>query len=151
MLVANVSEVERAPVGSVPPSDEHEATVIRHLRDVHDALGERPALELWHEAQHFQSEGQQLYALGQIDLAARARIDDLFYAIAHGVRQRLNYEEKSHRPVLDELDAFNDARNPEWQEAMWGAEDQPLGDSYDWQQAGCHGASVHATGMDDAH
>ncbi len=53
--------------------------------------------------------------------------------------------------VLDELDAFNDARNPEWQEAMWGAEDQPLGDSYDWQQAGCHGASVHATGMDDAH
>ena len=43
------------------------------------------------------------------------------------------------------------ARNPEWQEAMWGAEDQPLGDSYDWQQAGCHGASVHATGMDDAH
>jgi arginine decarboxylase len=104
VLVANVSEVERAPEGSVPPQREGEAAVIRHLREVRDALDERPALELWHEAQHFQSEGQSLYALGQIDLAERARLDDLFYAIAHGVRQRLNYEEKSHRPVLDELD-----------------------------------------------
>ena len=104
VLVANVSEVERAPEGSVPAFVDGEAMVIRHLRDVHDALDERPPLELWHEAQHFQSEGQQLYALGQLDLAERARIDDLFYAIAHGVRRRLNYEEKSHRPVLDELD-----------------------------------------------
>ncbi|WP_353813537.1 hypothetical protein [Agromyces sp. SYSU T00266] len=52
--------------------------------------------------------------------------------------------------VRDELDAFNDARTPEWQEAFWGADDQPLGDAYDWTQAGCHGASVHYTGMDDA-
>ncbi|KQM82607.1 hypothetical protein [Agromyces sp. Leaf222] len=49
------------------------------------------------------------------------------------------------------LDAFNDSRNPEWQLAMWGADDQPLGEDYDWKQAGCHGASVHDTGMDDAH
>jgi arginine decarboxylase len=104
VLVANVSEVERAPEGSVPRADGDEAMVIRHLRDIHDALDERPALELWPEAQHFQAEGQSLYALGQIDLAERARIDDLFYAIAHGVKRRLNYEEKSHRPVLDELD-----------------------------------------------
>ncbi|GGI43969.1 hypothetical protein BCL57_000225 [Agromyces flavus] len=53
--------------------------------------------------------------------------------------------------VINELDAFNDARTPEWREAMYGADDQPLGNAYDWQQAGCHGAAVHATGMDDAH
>ncbi|HRN62743.1 MAG TPA: arginine decarboxylase, partial [Luteimonas sp.] len=41
--------------------------------------------------------------LGQIDLVHRARIDDLFYAIAHGVRARLSYDERNHRPVLDEL------------------------------------------------
>ncbi|KAG1081692.1 hypothetical protein G6F40_015396 [Rhizopus arrhizus] len=63
----------------------------------------RPAVELFQEAQHFHAEGLASYALGQIDLPQRARIDDLFYAIAHGVRARLSYDEKSHRPVLDEL------------------------------------------------
>jgi arginine decarboxylase len=78
--------------------------VIRHLRELHAELGERPALELFHEAQHHHAESQTLYALGQIGLTDRARSDDLFYAIAHGVRSRLSFEEKSHRAVLDELD-----------------------------------------------
>ncbi|WP_127792562.1 hypothetical protein [Agromyces sp. LHK192] len=52
--------------------------------------------------------------------------------------------------VLDELDALNGSRDPAWMEAMYGPDDQPLGEDYDWRQAGCHGASVHATGMDDA-
>ena len=103
VLVANVSEVETAPQGSVPPAEDDEPAVIRHLRDVHAALGERPALELFQEAQHYQSEGLDLYALGQLDLRQRARLDDLFYAIAHAVRARLSYDEKSHRAVLDEL------------------------------------------------
>ena len=34
------------------------------------------------------AEGLSLYALGQIDLAHRARIDDLFYAIAHARARR---------------------------------------------------------------
>ncbi|NLB14747.1 MAG: biosynthetic arginine decarboxylase [Gammaproteobacteria bacterium] len=103
VLVANVSEVEAAPQGSVPPPEDDEPAVIRHLREVHAALGERPAKELFHEAQHYQSEGLDLYALGQLDLRQRARLDDLFYAIAHGVRARLSYDEKNHRAVLDEL------------------------------------------------
>jgi len=58
---------------------------------------------LFHEAQHHHSEGLSLYALGQIDLTHRARIDDLFYAIAHAVRARLDVRERSHRELLDEL------------------------------------------------
>ncbi|MBB1088879.1 arginine decarboxylase [Lysobacter sp. SG-8] len=104
VLVANVSEVEQAPEGRVPDVHDDEPAVIRHLREVHAELGERPAVELFHEAQHHHSEGLSLYALGQIDLVHRARIDDLFYAIAHGVRARLNPGEKSHQAVLDELD-----------------------------------------------
>ena len=104
VLVANVSEVETAPEGAVPSAHAAEPAVIRHLREIHEALGERPALELFHEAQHHHLEGQTLYALGHIGLTDRARIDDLFYAIAHGVRGRLSFDEKSHRAVLDELD-----------------------------------------------
>ncbi|HZH42545.1 MAG TPA: arginine decarboxylase [Lysobacter sp.] len=103
VLIANVSEVERAPEGRVPPAQDDEPAVIRHLREIHAELASRPAVELFHEAQHFHSEGVSAYALGQIDLRQRARLDDLFYAIAHGVRQRLSYDEKSHRDLLDEL------------------------------------------------
>ena len=103
VMVVNVSEVERAPEGQVPRSDDDEPSVVRHLRETHAALGQRPALELFHEAQHHLAEGQALYALGQITLRHRARLDDLFYAIAHDVRERLTAQERSHRDVLDEL------------------------------------------------
>ncbi|MGY1410713.1 arginine decarboxylase [Luteimonas sp. A611] len=103
MLVANVVEVEQAPEGRVPDVHDDEPGVIRHLRVIHAELDERPPVELFHEAQHFHAEGLAAYALGQVDLVHRARIDDLFYAIAHGVRARLSYDEKNHRVVLDEL------------------------------------------------
>ena len=35
--------------------------------------------------------------------------------------------------------------------ALWGRDDQPFGDDYDWIQAGCQGYAVHATGMDGTH
>jgi arginine decarboxylase len=105
VLIANVSEVERAPAGAVPPPGHDEPPVVRHLRDVHAALDSRPALELFHEAQHFLSEGQALYALGQLDLAHRALLDDLFHAVMHRVRERLRPDERSHRPLIDELDS----------------------------------------------
>jgi arginine decarboxylase len=103
VMVVNVSEVEAAPQGRVMPAEKFEPMVLKHLREVHAALDQRPALELFHEAQHYLSEGQTLYSLGQITLEQRARLDDIFYAVAHGVRLRLTGEEKSHRDVLDEL------------------------------------------------
>jgi len=103
VLVANVAEIERAPEGRVPEAHDDEPAVIRHLRELHDELDTRPAVELFHDAQHQHAEGLSLYALGQLDLVHRARIDDLFYAIAHAVQARLRYEEKSHRDLLDEL------------------------------------------------
>ncbi|MDH5830898.1 arginine decarboxylase [Luteimonas sp. M1R5S18] len=103
MLVANVVEVEQAPEGRVPDAHDDEPHAIAYLREIHGDLDRRPPVELFQEAQHFHAEGLAAYALGQIDLVARARIDDLFYAIAHGVRARLEYGEKSHRPLLDEL------------------------------------------------
>ncbi|MBP6797624.1 MAG: arginine decarboxylase [Luteimonas sp.] len=103
LLVANVVEVEQAPEGRVPDEHDDEPHAIRYLREIHGELDKRPPVELFQEAQHFHAEGLAAYALGQIDLVARARIDDLFYAIAHGVRARLSYDEKNHRPLLDEL------------------------------------------------
>ena len=103
VLVVNVSEVEQAPAGSAPPVRADEPAVLRRLREVHAEIGARPATELYHEAQYHLSEGQSLYALGQISRADRAELDDLYYAIVNAVRGYLKPDERSHRQVLDEL------------------------------------------------
>lgn len=103
VLVSNVSEVEQAPEGRVPEPHDDESTPVRQLRELHAELPGRPAVEVFHEATQAHAEGLALYSLGQLDLVQRARIDDLFYAIAHAVKARLTYDEKSHRDLLDEL------------------------------------------------
>ena len=103
VLIANVSEVERAPEGRVPSANDDESLPVRRLRELHAEMAARPAVEVFHEATQAHAEGLSLYSLGQIDLVQRARIDDLFYATAHAVKARLTYDEKSHRDLLDEL------------------------------------------------
>ncbi|HET6587276.1 MAG TPA: arginine decarboxylase [Oleiagrimonas sp.] len=105
VLVVDVSEVETVPDGDVPSPAEDEPAVLRHLREVHAALDERPLRELYQEARFHLAEGQALYALGQLDLDQRARLDDLYYAVANEVRRRMNPAERANRQVLDELDA----------------------------------------------
>lgn len=103
VLVANVSEVEQAPQGRISPVTDDEPAALRHLRALLDELDERPALELYLEAQHHLAEGQDLFALGGMSLTQRGHLDDLFYALAHQVRSRLDPAERSHRDALDAL------------------------------------------------
>jgi arginine decarboxylase len=103
VLVVNVSEVEKAPEGGVPPQRDDEPMVLRHLREILDEIDARPPTELYHEAQYRLSEGHSLYALGQLALADRARLDDLYYAILNAVRPRLKPEEPPQREIIDEL------------------------------------------------
>ncbi|WP_033409224.1 arginine decarboxylase [Rudaea cellulosilytica] len=103
VLVTNVSDIERAPEGRIPPSDSDEPVVLRRLREIHGEIGERSVIELYHEAQHHWSEGHSLFALGQLTLRQRARADDLYYAIVNALRLRLKPEERAHRQALDEL------------------------------------------------
>jgi arginine decarboxylase len=81
-----------------------EPAVLRHLQEVHAELDTRPVVELYQEALHHWTEGQTLFALGQLTLDERARLDDRFYAIANAIRARLKPEERSHRAAADELD-----------------------------------------------
>ncbi|MGH8215834.1 MAG: biosynthetic arginine decarboxylase [Rhodanobacteraceae bacterium] len=104
VLVVNVSEVERAPDGVVPPVADNESPVLRALRDTLAALDKRPVREVWQDAQQYLNEGHLLYAQGQLDLAQRAKLDGLYHAVALGVRKRLKPDERSHREIADVLD-----------------------------------------------
>ena len=103
VLVTNVSDIERAPEGRVPPADAEEPAVLRRLREIHGEIDQRAVVELYHEAQHHWSEGHALFSLGQITLRERARLDDLYYAIVTALRPRLSPAERAHRQALDEL------------------------------------------------
>ncbi len=103
VLVVNVSDIERAPTGRVPPADINDASVLHRLREIHAEVDSRSVIELYHEAQHHWTEGHALFALGQLTLRQRARLDDLYYAIVNALRSRLKPEERSHRQALDEL------------------------------------------------
>jgi arginine decarboxylase len=104
VMVVNVTEVEAVPTGMVADPREGEPAVLRHLRDTWAELGQRPPLELFHEAQHHHAEGLSLYAEGHLGLRDRAQLDDMYYAIAGAVRPRLLPTERAHRQALDELD-----------------------------------------------
>jgi arginine decarboxylase len=104
VLVVNVSEVEPAPDGAVPPATDDESPVLRSLRETLAALDTRPVREIWQDAQQYLHEGQLLYAQGVLDLSQRAKLDALFHAIALGVRSRLRPDERSHREIIDALD-----------------------------------------------
>ena len=103
VLVTNVSDIERAPEGRVPPTDADEPAALRRLREIHAEIDQRAVIELYHEAQHHWTEGHALFALGQLTLRQRARMDDLYYAIVTALRLRLKPEERPHRQALDEL------------------------------------------------
>ncbi|MGD9583084.1 MAG: arginine decarboxylase, partial [Lysobacterales bacterium] len=92
-----------APTGTIPAARASESHALAHLREIYAAIGQRPPLELYHEAQHFLSEGQSLFALGSMTLTERAALDQIFHAIAHAVRGRLKPDERAHRAALDEL------------------------------------------------
>jgi arginine decarboxylase len=104
VLITNVSDIERAPQGRIPPGDADEPAVLKHLREIHAEADTRAVIESYHDAQHQWSEGHALFALGQLSLRHRARLDDLYYAIVNALRVRLKPEERSHRQALDELD-----------------------------------------------
>jgi arginine decarboxylase len=103
VLVTNVSDIERAPEGRIPPADADEPAVLRRLREIHGEIDQRAVVELYHEAQHHWSEGHALFSLGRITLRERARLDDLYYAIVTALRPRLSPAERAHRQALDEL------------------------------------------------
>jgi arginine decarboxylase len=104
VLVVNVSEVEAAPDGVVPPEAPGESPVLRSLRETLAALDERPVREVWQDAQQYLNEGQLLYAQGVLNLPQRAKLDALFHAIALGIRAHLKPDERSHREIIDALD-----------------------------------------------
>ncbi|GMU42471.1 MAG: biosynthetic arginine decarboxylase [Xanthomonadales bacterium] len=103
VLVSDVTAVERMPEGNPAAGAHAQSSALKHLHELYGELDRRPLLEVYHEAQHHQQEGQTLFALGAMSLAERAALDDVYYAIVHAIHARLRHDGRGQQQALDEL------------------------------------------------
>ncbi|MHB8455481.1 MAG: biosynthetic arginine decarboxylase [Acidiferrobacterales bacterium] len=104
VLITNVVDVEPAPGQELPEAARaDEPQVVQDLWRGLDSLAQRPTLEAYHDAAHFLAEAQSMFTHGVLDLAARARVEQLYFATCQRVRDRLQPGIRTHRETLDEL------------------------------------------------
>lgn len=104
VLITDVVDVEATPDIQPPKADEKEPHTLQELHGLVDELDHRPPLEVWHDAAAWLADVQSQYTHGVLDLAARARAEQLYAAICFGVRARLDPTIRAHRDALDELE-----------------------------------------------
>ena len=86
VLVTNVLGVTDFRRFNVPAAaDEEESELIRDISEVSENLTSKNYLESYHDAQQMREEGMTLFNVGQLSLAERARVEELFWRICEKV------------------------------------------------------------------
>ncbi len=104
VLVTNVIDVELATTPAVlePPAAD-EAQILRDMWEGLQMLPERSPVEAYHDAAYRISQVQGMFNHGVLNLAQRARAEQISHATFDKVRARLDPGLKAHREILDEL------------------------------------------------
>jgi arginine decarboxylase len=76
--VLGVDEVPRR--AKLEPPGEEEHRVIKELYEIGSRISHKTALESYHDALQLKEEATSLFALGFLDLLARARVEELFWS-----------------------------------------------------------------------
>jgi len=104
VLITNVIDIEQAPVDkSLSPPGDDEPLIMHDLWQALQNLNDRSVREIYHDAEHWVAEAQSMYTHGVLNLAQRARAEQMFFAICSRVHALLKPETRSHREILDEL------------------------------------------------
>ena len=108
VLVTNVTATEHFPVelGSDEIASEPEETVhpvIAHLYDLLENSDRREPEESFLEAEHWLSEGRNLFLYGDLPLADRARLEPLYFALLHRILQRLDPDHRRQRELRERI------------------------------------------------
>lgn len=103
VLITNL--IDHEPVEAAAPAalPDDAPPVLHDLARTLAEAQRQPAVESYHDAVHWFAEAQQLFRAGRLDLAGRARAEQLYFAILRAVRGRLQPENRAHREIGDEL------------------------------------------------
>jgi arginine decarboxylase len=81
VLVFNVLGSNEILLGQIPPRLEGgEHRILQSLYETYDSVTRKNYLEAWHDALQLKEEGTTAFNLGVLDLRARARLEQLFWA-----------------------------------------------------------------------
>lgn len=104
VLVVNVTDVERHN-DQLPVienlSDQPE--VIQQLAELLAPTDPEMVTEIYWRAMHLIEEVSAQYSVGKLDLHQKALAEQSYYAICRRLSDQLKARQKSHRPVMDEL------------------------------------------------
>ena len=107
LLMVPVVDVEPAPgTGPVPEAAPDEPAPLTELRALLERVAADNALEVWHDALYWRERMQARFLEGEGALAARARAEHLFLALAHRIRPLLDAREPQAREIRESLDAL---------------------------------------------
>jgi len=108
VLITDIIDSEQVvhPEQTEQPSAE-DAMILHNLWYGLESLQRNPSgrsvAEAYHDALHWMSEAQGMYAHGLLDLQQRARAEELYFATCWKVLERLPATARAHREIVDDL------------------------------------------------
>jgi arginine decarboxylase len=102
MLISNIIETESIETDApLPAPGKHECQ-----RELHQLLGnlrQGAAVEQYRHAQYWFDQAQGLYNAGQLSLAERAQVEQVYFTICRQLQGLLQHSSRVQREVLDEI------------------------------------------------
>jgi arginine decarboxylase len=104
VLITNVIDMEATPVARAETAaDDAAHPLLRRFVRGLDDLELRSPVETYQDARQLLDEARGMFEEGALDLACRARAEELFYATCRSLKKRLGPEIRSQRETLDQV------------------------------------------------
>jgi arginine decarboxylase len=87
LIVDVFGAIEKRGMGSMFTYGEHEHALVKELLDIRRNLPKLNKLEAYHDALERKEDAQNMFILGLLDLADKAKIESLYWEISHEVVQ----------------------------------------------------------------
>jgi arginine decarboxylase len=82
LVVEAFGSIEKVPPGPAVTAAAGDPAVVQDILDIHDSLGSKHRLESLHDAQEIREKADSMFALGLLDLPAKAKVETVYWRIA---------------------------------------------------------------------
>lgn len=82
LIVEAFGSIEKVPPGPAVTAEKGDPAVVQDILDIHDSLGSKHRLESLHDAQEIREKADSMFALGLLDLPAKAKVETVYWRIA---------------------------------------------------------------------